>query len=242
MSGKLKAMVVWGGWDGHEPELVAKRVERALKNENFDVEVHDTLDAFLDGEYLKTLDLIYPVWTMGEIKGEQCGPVMHAVASGVGLAGNHGGICDAFRTNTEWQFMCGGNWVSHPGNDGTPYKVNIKNNSSPITFGLKDFDVASEQYYLHVDPAVEVLATTPFPIANGPHILNKHVDMPTVWTKMWGYGRVFYTALGHHDDVFDIPEAGEILRRGMLWAAEGKKIAVQNGTTDPAEFFVHKFV
>ena len=242
MSEKRKAMVVWGGWDGHEPKPVADRVERILKNEGFEVEVHDTLDAFLDEAYLKTLDLIYPLWTMGDIKGEQCGPVLHAVASGVGLAGNHGGICDAFRQNTEWQFMCGGQWVAHPGNDGTPYKVNIKHNSSPITFGLKDFDVASEQYYLHVDPCVEVLATTSFPVANGPHITNKHVDMPVVWTKMWGYGRVFYTSLGHHDDVFNIPEAEEILRRGMLWAADGKKIAVENGTTDPGEFFVAKFV
>jgi type 1 glutamine amidotransferase len=241
MSEKRRAIVVWGGWDGHQPELVAKRVERILTNENFDVEVYDTLDAFKDND-LTAYDLIFPAWTMGQISGEQRSAVSKAVASGVGLAGNHGGICDAFRNDTEWQFMCGGNWVSHPGNDGTPYKVNIKNNSSVITLGLNDFDVASEQYYLHVDPAVEILATTPFPVANGPHITNKHVDMPTVWTKMWGYGRVFYTALGHHDDVFDIYEAGEILRRGMLWAADGKKIAVENGTTDPSSFFKQTFV
>lgn len=239
---KRRALVVWGGWDGHEPNLVAKRVEKVLTAENFDVTVSDTLDAFLDYEYLKTLDLIYPIWTCGEIKNEQCVPVLRAVASGVGLAGNHGGMCDAFRNNVEWQFMTGGQWVAHPGNDGTPYKVNILHNSSPITFGLDDFDVASEHYYLHVDPANEVLATTRFPVANGPHITNRVMNMPTVWTKMWGYGRVFYTALGHHDDVFNIPEAGEILRRGMLWAAEGKKIAIQNGTTNPEEFFKHKFI
>ena len=242
MSEKLKAIIVWGGWDGHEPELVARRVEKILLNENFDVAFHDTLDAFLDGEYLKTLDLIFPLWTMGNITHEQRSAVSQAVASGVGLAGNHGGICDAFRWDTEWQFMTGGQWVSHPGGDGTPHRVNIKHSSSPITFELNDFDISSEHYYLHVDPAVEVLATTRFPVANGPHILNKHVDMPVVWTKMWGYGRVFYTSLGHHDDVFDIPEAGELLRRGLLWAAEGKKIAVQNGTTDPSGFFTATFV
>ena len=242
MSEKRKAIAVWGGWDGHEPKLVTQRVERILLAENFDVEVHDNLDAFLDGEYLKTLDLIFPLWTMGQITNEQRAAVSMAVASGVGLAGNHGGICDSFRNDVEWQFMCGGNWVAHPGNDKTPYRVNIKNSSSPITLGIKDFDVASEQYYLHVDPAVEVLATTSFPVANGPHITNKHVDMPVAWTKMWGYGRVFYTSLGHHDDVFDIPEAEELLRRGLLWAAEGKKIAVANGTTDPSGFFKETFV
>ena len=92
-----KALVVWGGWDGHQPELVAKRVKRILEKENFEVTVSDTLDAFLDYEYLKGLDLICPIWTSGEIKGEQCGPVLRAVASGVGLAGNHGGMCDSFR-------------------------------------------------------------------------------------------------------------------------------------------------
>lgn len=240
---KRKAIIVWGGWDGHEPELVAKRVKRILENENFDVEVSDTLDAFKDYDYLKSLDLICPIWTMGQISGEQCGPVLRAVASGVGLAGNHGGICDSFRNNTEWQFMAGGQWVAHPGNDGTPYKVNIKKaSSSPIIQGIEDFDVSSEQYYLHVDPACDILATTPFPVANGPHITNGAVQMPVVWTKMWGYGRVYYTSLGHHDDVFNIPEAEEIHRRGMLWAADGKKIAVANGTTDPEPFFVHKFI
>src|SRR5690625_6477291 len=80
--------------------------------------------------------------------------------SGVGLAGCHGGMCDSFRKNVDWQFMTGGNWVAHPGNDGVDYMVNIKHSSSPLLEGMQDFKVTSEQYYLHVDPAVEVLATT----------------------------------------------------------------------------------
>jgi len=242
MNEKRKAMVVWGGWDGHEPELVANRVKNILSDEGFDVEVYNTYDAYQDEEHLKTLDLIYPTHSCSQITKAQCAPILHAVASGVGLAGNHGGMCDAFRDNVEWQFMTGGNWVAHPGNNGTPFRVNIKHSSSPITFGIKDFDVSSEHYYLHVDPAVEVLAATQFPVANGPHVTNGVVAMPVIWTKMWGYGRVFYTSLGHVNNIFDIPEAEEILRRGMLWAAEGKKIAVQNGTTDPSGFFTHTFI
>ena len=232
---KRTALIVWGGWDGHEPQLVANRVERLLKAENFDVEVSDNLDSFLDLEKLLKLDLIYPVWTMGRISGEQCQPVLRAVASGVGLAGNHGGMNDAFRENTEWQFMCGGNWVAHPGNDGTPYRVNILSTSSPITHDLSDFDVASEHYYLHVDPAVEVLATTRFPVTTWFHSSNRAVDMPVVWTKRWGHGRVFYSSLGHHNDIMDIPQAFEMMKRGMLWAAEGKSAAAERGLT-VAEF------
>ena len=158
--------------------------------------------------------------------------VSRAVAAGTGLAGCHGGLCDAFRQDTDWQFMTGGQWVAHPGNDGTRYTVNVRRGSSPIVEGLEDFEVCSEQYYLHVDPAIEVLATTRFPVAAGPHCANKPVDMPVVWTKYWGCGRVFYNSLGHHDDVFDkSPEAAVLMERGLVWAAEGRQYAAQHHLT-----------
>ncbi len=223
-----KALIVQGGWDGHEPVQVSEIFARVLKEEGFDVTVSDTLDAFLDAEKLKSLNLIVPVWTMGKITGEQCTPVLEAVASGVGICGCHGGMCDSFRENTDWQFMTGGQWVSHPGNDGVTYRVNITNSSSPITEGIGDFDVTSEQYYLHVDPAVEVLATTDFPVAKGYHVLNKKVAMPVAWTKRWGHGRVFYSSLGHVANVFDVKEALLLMRRGFNWTSEGKDLAMKN--------------
>lgn len=115
--------------------------------------------------------------------------------------------------------------MAHPGNDGVEYMVNIKHSSSPLLEGLSDFKVVSEQYYLHFDPAVEVLATTRFPVVDGPHATNKAVDMPVVWTKRWGQGRVFYSSLGHHADIIEMPEVSLIMRRGFLWAAEGKQLA-----------------
>ena len=215
-----KALIVWGGWDGHEPKEIAKVFSDLLVNEGFEVEVSDTLDSFKDKEKLMDLNLIIPVWTMGEITGEQLQPVLEAVESGVGIVGCHGGMCDAFRESTEWQFMTGGQWVAHPGNDGVEYTVNIISKSSPIVEGINDFKVVSEQYYLHVDPAIEVLATTTFQGTNGPHATNGKVDMPVVWTKTWGQGRVFYNSLGHHADIFDNPDILEIMRRGFLWAAK----------------------
>ncbi|QTL97409.1 hypothetical protein GM661_05140 [Iocasia frigidifontis] len=224
-----KALIVQGGWDGHQPVQVAERFEKILKESNFQVEIHDTLDVFLDREKIKFLDLIVPIWTMGKITEEQLESVMEAVGSGVGLAGCHGGLCDAFRESVAWQFMTGGNWVAHPGGDGVKYTVNVRNSSSTITTGISDFEVESEHYYLHVDPAVEVLATTRFPAVNWYHASNGEVDIPVAWTKRWGYGRVFYNSLGHHNDIFDIPEAFELMKRGLLWAAEGKKLAVEEG-------------
>ena len=216
------ALIVWGGWDGHQPKQVSEIFARVLKEEGFAVEVSDTLDAFHDEAKLMNLSLIVPIWTMGKITKEQCNPVLNAVKAGVGLAGCHGGMCDSFREHTEWQWMTGGQWIAHPGNDGTSYRVHIKDMDHEITRGLKDFDVKSEQYYLHVDPCIKVLAVTPFPnpAVDGPHVLNGFCEMPQVWTKFWGKGRVFYNALGHHADVFDIPEALEMMRRGFKWAAK----------------------
>lgn len=229
-----KALIVWGGWDGHQPEQVADIFRGQLEAEGFEVDVQATLEAFADVDYLKSLDLIVPVWTMGEIDQKLVDNVSAAVQSGVGLAGCHGGMCDSFRKNVDWQFMTGGQWVAHPGNDGVKYTVEINNSSSSLVSDIHNFEVATEQYYLHVDPAVEVLATTRFPIVDGPHALNKAVDMPVVWTKRWGIGRVYYNALGHQANIMEISEVKELMRRGFLWCAQGKELAKQAGETKAA--------
>jgi type 1 glutamine amidotransferase len=227
--GEKRALITWGGWDGHEPEKVAGVFRELLQKEGIECEVHHDLECLEDAEALKKLHVIVPIWTMSKISKEQCNAVCDAVAGGTGIAGCHGGMCDAFRENVQWQFLTGGNWVSHPGGADVEYTVNIKNGSSPIVEGIKDFKITSEQYYLHTDPANEVLATTRFPTVTWYHSSNRCADMPVVWTKRWGWGRVFYTSLGHHADSFDIPEASEMLRRGLVWAAEGKDIAIRDG-------------
>jgi type 1 glutamine amidotransferase len=220
MNMSKKALIVWGGWDGHEPKQVGEIFANILKEEEFEVEISDTLDSFNDKQRLMELNLIIPIWTMGEIKGEYVANISEAVASGVGMVGCHGGMCDAFRNDTEWQFITGSQWVSHPGG-GVEYRVNIcKSASSPIIEGLNDFNVYSEQYYIHVDPAVNVLATTTFPVFDGPHAANGDVKVPVVYTKRWGKGKIFYSTLGHVANVFDIYEAKELMHRGFIWAAK----------------------
>lgn len=216
-----KALIVWGGWKGHEPEQVAEIFADILKHQNVDVKISDTLDSFSDKEKLKELDLIVPVWTMGEIKGDYVTNILEAVENGVGIAGCHGGMCDSFRQDTRWQFLTGAQWVAHPGGNGVKYTVNIKKNcSSPIIKGLSDFEVISEQYYIHIDPAVNVLATTRFPVAEGPHASNGAVDVPVVFTKMWGKGKVFYSSLGHGAGDFDVYETKKLMENGFLWAVK----------------------
>lgn len=205
-----KALIVQGGWTGHQPVEVAEILAGVLREENFEVEVSDTLDSFRDEEKLLGLNLIVPVWTMGKIEHEQLAPLLAAVKSGVGIAGCHGGLADSFREATEFQYMVGGQWVAHPGNDGVTYTVHMKVKDDPITTGIEDFEVCSEKYYMHVDPAIRVLAVTYF----------DEVEMPVVWTKTYGAGRVFYSSLGHQANIVSMPPALTMMRRGMLFAAK----------------------
>ena len=208
--------MVWGGWDGHEPKQCVDRFAPFLRGQGYDVTISDTLDAYLDKEFLASLSLIVPVWTMGEISGDQFAGLRDAVASGVGLAGWHGGMCDSFRSNTEYQFLTGGQWVAHPGNI-IRYTVNITAKDDPITAGLQDFEMESEHYYMHTDPSNRVLATTTFDGAVHPWIAG--TVMPVVWTRSWDKGRVFFSSLGHVARDFDGLEARTILERGLLWAS-----------------------
>ncbi len=209
--------MVWGGWDGHEPKKCVEVFAPFLEEKGFEVIISDTLDVFLQTELMGGLDLIVPAWTLGKITGEQAKSLLEAVKSGTGIAGWHGGMCDAFRENTEYQFMTGGQWVAHPGGV-IDYTVNIINHKDPITAGLSDFKITSEQYYLHTDPGNEVLATTVFDDRFDPWI--KGTVMPVVWKRKYGAGRVFYSSLGHVAKDFDVPEAREIVKRGMLWASK----------------------
>lgn len=211
------ALIVWGGWEGHEPKQCVDIFAPWLESQGFKVEISHSLDSYADLEKLKKLDLIVHIFTMSDIKGELERNLEEAVKSGVGLAGWHGGLGDAHRSAVEYQFMVGGQWVAHPGGV-IDYDVDITNPDDPITQGLKRrFHMKSEQYFMHVDPGNEVLATTTFAGAHAPWIEGS--VMPVVWKKMYGKGRVFYTSLGHVAADFDVPEARAIVQRGLLWAA-----------------------
>jgi type 1 glutamine amidotransferase len=211
-----KALFVWGGWEGHEPKKGVDLFAPFLEQQGYEVEISDTLDAYLDKEKMSALSLVVPVWTMGTITKEQSQGLLEAVKSGVGIAGWHGCMADSFRNDTEYQFMVGGQWVAHPGNI-IDYTVQVTKPDDPIVEGISEFAMHSEQYYMHIDPIIEVLATTTFNGEHAPWIAGSTV--PVVWKKRWGKGKVFYSSLGHVAKDFDVPEARTIMQRGMLWAS-----------------------
>lgn len=211
-----KALVFRGGWEGHDPVESSDIVAAELQKRQMTVDIFDDQECLLKRD-LTAYDVIIPVWTMGDISNEAEKALLAAVAGGVGIGGWHGGMCDAFRNYTDYQFMTGGQWVAHPGGV-IDYQVNIISDD-PIVSGIRDFAVKSEQYYMHVDPGNEVLATTRF---NGD--ICPWIDgtvMPVVWKRKYGQGKVFFCSLGHQAEEFKTcPQLLEIVVRGILWAAK----------------------
>jgi hypothetical protein len=212
------ALVVRGGWGGHVPVPASDRYAAALKEDGYAVTVSDTLDSYLDGELLAATDLIVQCWTMGQITGDQAVGLADAVRAGTGFAGWHGGIIDSFRSETRYQLMTGGQFVHHP-REFTTYLVRPlpEHAEHPVLAGIEPFTVTTEQYYLHMDPAVEVLAVTDYEDdPDNPELAG--VVMPVTWTRRWGAGRVFVTAIGHNLADLEVPEVDSMIKKGMAWA------------------------
>lgn len=214
LNGK-KILFVYGGWEGHDPKGCRDVIVPWLRSEGAEVVVSDALDSYTDKALMASVDLIIQTWTMGSLTDAQERGLLEAIQNGAGFAGWHGGIGDSFRNNTNYQFMVGGQWVAHPGGS-IDYEVKVTRRRDPVMKGISTFRMHSEQYYLHVDPAVKVLATTRFSGIDAPWIAG--TEMPVVWKKMWGKGRVFYSSLCHDASDFQVPEAFGIMKRGICWA------------------------
>ncbi|MEL6842514.1 MAG: ThuA domain-containing protein, partial [Bacteroidota bacterium] len=221
-----KVLMVYGGWEGHKPKEFTEKVAAWLEAEGAEIVMSDSLEIYADSVLMSSIDVIVPSWTMGKIGKEASQGLLKAIKSGTGIAGVHGGFGDSFRNNTEYQFMVGGQWVSHPGGGNITYQVDMVDQEDPLTAGIPSFSVTTEQYYMHVDPNVKVLASTRF---TGEHISwVEGAVMPVIWKKTYGKGRVYYCSLGHAPEVFDVPEAKEILLRGIRWASGSKYLGQEN--------------
>lgn len=224
-----RVAVVWGGYEGHEPKAAVDRFVPSLKEAGLAVELFDSLDLYRDLGAMRGYALILQCWTMGEIIPDQEIALATAVREGVGLAGWHGGLTDSFRAAPLYQFVVGGQFVTHsPGP--VRYRVHIERPSDgppdPVVAGIEDFDMESEQYYHHVDANNQVLATTSF--VGFDEGLCAGAAVPFVWKRTFGAGRIFYAGFGHVATDFDVPQAFEITRRGILWAA-GHEVAREAG-------------
>lgn len=199
------ALIIYGGWEGHEPyetTLIAKEI---LEEINFNVDVSNSLDDFFKVKN-NNYDLIIINVSLNNITKEHSYVLSELVKSGVGLVSWHGGLGDCSRNDKLYQYILGGQFIYHPAP--LEYKVNIIDDF----LNIEDFTIVSERYYCQVDPSVKVRAVTKF-VEN-----NAEVIMPIVWTKNHGRGRVFYSSLGHNSKDFN-DNVKSILKRGFVWVS-----------------------
>lgn len=234
----MKAVLFVGGWEGHKPTDFGNWCRDLLVENGFTVDVHDSLEPLASPDLLADVDLIVPIWSsarsshqaeFGNMTKPQEDGLLHLIANGCGLAGWHGHMGDAFRDRPTYHFLIGGQFVAHPpgwpdnpvpSEDFVDYDVTICRPDDPIVKGISSFRLFSEQYYMLVDPSNEVLATTTF---SGDHLWwIEGTVIPVVWKRRWNKGRVFYCSVGHRLQDLQEPQVTEIIRRGAIWAAEGK--------------------
>jgi len=201
------------------PVLASDRYAQVLMESGFEVTLSDSLDSYLDEAQLAATDLVVQCWTMGTMSSRQADGLSRAVRSGTGFAGWHGGIIDAFRGEPLYSLVTGGQFVYHPRGFVT-YQVRLVADRAehPVLAGVEAFTITTEQYYVQVDPGIDVLAVTDF-VADPAYPDLAGVVMPVTWTRRWGRGRVFVTTIGHSVSDLEVPQVDAMIRAGMAWAA-----------------------
>lgn len=232
MTSKSKtALVVRGGWDGHQPVEATELFLPFLKANGYEVRVEESPKIYADTEYMDGVDLIVQCMTMSTIEKDEFEGLRTAVENGTGLAGWHGGIADSYRNTSDYPHLIGGQFACHPGkhederigeqsDNYVPYTVNMLPAAAehPITQGIGDFDLVTEQYWVLADDYIDVLATTTQKVREWDP-WNREVTSPAIWTRQWGNGRIFVSTPGHRVEILQDSNVRTIIERGMLWAS-----------------------
>ncbi len=225
------ALVVRGGWEGHQPVEATDMFVPHLEANGFSVRIEGSPKVYADAAYMAGVDLIVQCMTMSTIEKDELAGLTAAVASGTGLAGWHGGIADSYRNSSDYLHLIGGQFACHPPKAAEerrgeqadyfiPYRVAMRPEAAdhPITQGIADFDLVTEQYWVLTDEYIDVLATTTLAAREFDPWL-RPVTSPAIWTRQWGKGRVFVCTPGHNVDVLEQPDVTTIIERGLTWAA-----------------------
>ncbi|NQX29700.1 ThuA domain-containing protein [Microbacteriaceae bacterium VKM Ac-2854] len=224
------ALIVRGGWEGHSPVAATEVFLPFLREQGYEVRIEESTAVYADAAALAATDLIVQSVTMSTIERDELAGLTAAVIAGTGLVGWHGGIADSFRDASDYLHLIGGQFATHPGahpdqrrgdasDNFLPYTVSITaaGREHPITAGIDDFELVTEQYWVLHDDLIDALATTTHP-APAWHPWHRPVTSPAVWTRQWGAGRIVVATPGHTPEVLRDENVRTIIERGMLWA------------------------
>ena len=225
-----RALVVRGGWDGHQPIQSTDLFLPFLQEQGYETRIESSPAIYADSDVMAGIDVIVQSVTMSKIEGPELDGLRAAVASGTGMTGWHGGIADSFRESSDYLQLIGGQFATHPAkhpddvvggkaeDNFLRYVVEMTDlgREHPITRGIPDFELETEQYWVLTDDLIDVLATTTHP-APPWHPWHRPVVSPVVWTRHWGRGRIAVATPGHSPDVLEDEHVRTIIERSILW-------------------------
>jgi type 1 glutamine amidotransferase len=226
-----KALVVRGGWDGHQPIETTNVFIPYLESNGYEVRFEESPKVYTESDYMATVDLIQQTNTMATIEKEEFKGLQNAIINGAGYAGWHGGIADSYRNSSDYLHMMGGQFANHPGKEPSecigeqsdnylPHTIIMTalGKSHEITRGIEDFQLTTEQYWVLHDDYLNVLATTTQKVRPWDP-WNREITSPAIWTRYWGKGKIFVITCGHNLEIVLNPNVKTIIERGLLWAS-----------------------
>jgi hypothetical protein len=160
-------------------------------------------------------------FTTGElpISDAQKAALLTFVRSGRGFLGVHSAT-DTFYMWPEYGKLVGGYFNEHPWHQ--KVTIDVADPMSPLVgflapsftlddeiYQIRDFDAQASRILLRLDPTSVDL--------DAPNVHRQDYGWPLAWTRSYGRGRVFYTALGHEEGVWRDPRYQQMLTNAILW-------------------------
>lgn len=115
--------------------------------------------------------------------------------------------CGCFRNSEKFIALLGAQFKSH--GKGI-FRTKIVNPNHPVMKGFPGFECWDESYVHQKHNQDRV-------------VLQKREDEPWTWVRTNGKGRIFYTASGHDDRCWGLPEYQDLIYRGILWTVGDEK-------------------
>jgi uncharacterized protein len=158
---------------------------------------------------------------------------LEAIYSGKGFIGMHCAT-DTFHSKGNeidpYIKMIGGEFIVHGSQQKVKLDITDPNFPGVKSFGSTSYELLDEWYALKnlADDLHVVIAhdTSTFKMKDGGNKCYDRPNFPETWTRMHGKGRVFYTSMGHREDVWENPMYQGLLLGALSWVTGGVDASV----------------
>ena len=210
VSAALRVLVMGGKTEGfHEFKIMEPIYSKFLGQAGFDVTTTEDRDLFKKSS-LEKFDVVVDYTTGDSLSEEQSTGLLNRIRSGMGFVGVHS-AADSFHNCRAYERMVGGIFLMHPGIK--PYTFKVLNPNHPVMAGVADFVAPEELYLMETTGHFELLMSTYW----------DGFERPVAWVKPYGFGRIFYTALGHGKEQHESAMFQRMVVNAVRWTCASQR-------------------